>query len=447
MKKKMLSVFLASIAALVILGGCSGGSSGSAGADGTASTGGGSGKGKAQISVFTWGYPAEKTAREAQADLFNKTHDDIEVKITVSPDYDRKLDAMIAANQAPDVFETSSDWYHVRSDLGQLVDLNEYAERDGFDINQYYPTMINDFKTFDDKLESLPIGMATFALAINKDLFAESGATIPDADQGWTWDEALAAARKITKGEGANKIYGMSDLWMYQQIAAYLYGGRYTSPDFTQSAVNSPEAIKGFQFMTDLIYKYQVMPDATAAAGLASAQRFYAGKSGIMPMNNWDIPDFVSNIGDKFDWDIVPMPTMADTGKSPSWYITEGYGISSSSKNKDAAWEFVKWVTSDPEALKLASNAAIPPTEASAADFINSNQVGGKTLNLKPYLHSLDNAVPSPFGGVFAEIGTDLTNVWQNIDAKKALQQDVTPEIQIFAKKLQDKLDEIHAGN
>ncbi|MCL6458492.1 MAG: sugar ABC transporter substrate-binding protein [Gorillibacterium sp.] len=434
MKNKILNTLLVSVMALASLTGCNGSSSNS-----------GSTGDKTQISVFTWGYPAEKTAREAQAKLFNQTHDDIEVKISVSPDYDRKLDAMIAANDVPDVFETSSDWYHVRSDLGQMIDLNEYVKRDSFDISQYYDRMINDFTTFDGKLESLPIGMATFALAINKDLFGASGATIPDADKGWTWEECLAAAQKITSGEGASKIYGMADLWMYQQIAAYLYGGRYTTPNFSEAVVNSPEAVKGFQFMTDLMYKYKVMPDATAAAGLASAQRFYAGQAGIMPINNWDIPEFVTNIGDKFDWDIVPMPIVAETGKAPSWYITEGYGISSGSKNKDAAWEFVKWVTSDPEALNLASNAAIPPTEASATHFINSNQVGGKTLNLKPYMSALENAVPSPFGGMFAAMGTDLTNLWQEIDSNKTYQQDVTAAVDDFHKKIQAKLDELHA--
>lgn len=442
MKKKIFSVLLVSVMALAALGGCSGSGSGSGSAGSGADDGGK--QGKVKISVFTWGYPAEKTAREEQAKLFNQTHDDVQVEILVSPDYDRKLDAMIAANDAPDVFETSSDWYHVRSDLGQLVDLNEYVQRDGFDLSQYYDTMIGDFKTFDGKLESLPIGMATFAMAINKDLFKAAGAELPDPDKGWTWEQCLEAAKKITSGEGAGKIYGLSDLWMYQQIASYLYGGRYTTPDFSEAVVNTPESIKGFQFITDLMYKYKVMPDATAAAGLASAQRFYAGQAGIMPINNWDIPDFITNIGDKFDWDIVPMPTVPETGKSPSWYITEGYGISSSSKNKDAAWEFVKWVTSDPDALNLASIAAIPPTKESADSFINSNQVGGKTLNLKPYLTALDNAVPSPFGGMFAEMGTDLTNLWQEIDSNKAYQQDVTPAIQNFQSQLQTKLDDLH---
>jgi multiple sugar transport system substrate-binding protein len=444
--KKIFIGFL-SISVVLAVSGCSG----SSGPGGTSSaptgTGAKSSNGaKTQISVFTWGFPAEKTAREAQAKLFNQTHNDVEVKITVSPDYDRKLDALIAGNNAPDVFETSSDWYHVRSDLGQLVDLNEYVKKDNLDLSKYYPKMINDFKTFDGtKLESLPIGMATFALAINKDLFKKSDVPLPDPIKGWTWDDALKAAQKITTGEGANKIYGMSDHWSYQAIPGYLYGGRYTDPNFTKVDVNTPVAIKGFQFMSDLIYKYKVMPDATTAKGLASAQRFFAGKSGIMPVNNWDIPDFVSNIGNKFDWDIVPMPTVAETGKAPTWYITEGYGISTQSKQKDAAWAFVKWVTTDPEALKLASNAAIPSTKDAATSFINSNKVGDKTLNLQPYLSAIDNAVPSPFGGIFAKMGTELTNVWQQIDSNKAYQQDVTPVVQDLQKKLQTDLDAVHS--
>src|SRR4051794_32671538 len=134
--KKSFSAFLVTASLMLALTGCTGSSTKS-------ST---DANGKTVISVFTWGFPAEKTAREAQAKLFNQTHKDVEVKITVSPDYDRKLDALIAGNNAPDVFETSSDWYHVRSDLGQLVDLSPYVKKDNLDLNKYYPTMINDFK-------------------------------------------------------------------------------------------------------------------------------------------------------------------------------------------------------------------------------------------------------------------------------------------------------------
>jgi multiple sugar transport system substrate-binding protein len=435
--KKSIFVFFVAACLIFALTGCSGSSS-------TSSKGT---NGKTVITVFTWGFPAEKTAREAQAALFNKTHKNVEVKITVSPDYDRKLDALIAGNNAPDVFETSSDWYHVRSDLGQLVDLSSYVKKDNLDLSKYYPTMINDFKTFDGKLESMPIGMATFAMAINEDLFKKNGVPLPDPQKGWTWDQALQAAQKITSGEGSQKIYGMSDHWMYQQLGAYLYGGRYTDPKFTKIEVNLPEAIKGIQFTSDLIYKYHVMPDATAAKGLASAQRFYGGMAGMIPINNWDIPDFVSNIGNKFNWEIVPMPTVAETGKAPTWYITEGYGISTQSKHKDAAWEFVKWVTTDPQALKLASNAAIPSTKTAATSFINSNKVGGKTVNLQPYLSAIDNAVPSPFGGIFAKMGTDLTDFWQQLDTNKKYQQDVTPAVQDLQNKLKADLDAAHQGS
>jgi multiple sugar transport system substrate-binding protein len=435
--KKSISALLVSASLVFALSGCSGSSS----------TSSKDANGKTEITVFTWGFPAEKTAREAQAKLFNQTHKDVEVKITVSPDYDRKLDALIAGKNAPDVFETSSDWYHIRMDLGQLVDLNPYVKKDNLDLNQYYPRMINDFKTFDGtKLESMPIGMATFAMAINEDLFKKNGVTIPDPEKGWTWDEALQAAQKITSGSGTEKIYGMSDHWMYQQLAGYFYGGTYTDPKFTKIEVNSPEAIKGIQFASDLMYKYHVMPDATAAKGLASAQRFYAGKSGMVPVNNWDIPDVGSNIGNKFNWEIVPMPTMTETGKAPTWYITEGYGISTQSKHKDAAWEFVKWVTTDPEALKLASNAAIPSTKDAATSFINLGKVGDKELNLKPYLSAIDNAVPSPFGGIFAKMGSELTNFWQALDTNKAYQKDVTKGVQDLSKKLQADLDATHAS-
>jgi multiple sugar transport system substrate-binding protein len=368
-----------------------------------------------KITVFTWGFPAEKKAREDQASAFNKKFPNIQVEMQVSPDYDRKLDAMLASTAGPDVFETSDDWYHLRANNRQLEDLAPYIKKDKLDLGIFYPIMIKGFTLPNGMIESLPIGMDAFAMAINVDLFKKAGLKIPTGN--WTWSEALADAQKLTAGTGTDKVFGMSDHWMYGQIAAYLYGGAYMSTDYKTVLADKPETIKGVQFLVDLIYKFKVMPDPNESKGLSSEQRFFSGKSGMMPINNWDIDNFESNIGSKFNWIIVKMPTMDENKTATSWYITEGYGMWSKSKNKDAAWQFIKWATTDPEAQKIAARAAIPSVKTSAKDFLSMGTPNN--LNLQVYLDTIDIVRLSPFGGIFGQLGDEFYRAWDEINTKR----------------------------
>jgi len=157
---------------------------------------------KTTLSVFTWGYPAEKKARESQAQLYMDTHPNVNVAIEVSPDYDRKLATMLTSN-GPDVFEVSDDWFHLYKD--QLVDVKTYADRDGLDLNTLFSKRaLQGLSNPDGKVEGMPIGLCPFVMAVNLDLFKAAGVVVPTGK--WTWDEVLAAAKAITKGTGADKV-------------------------------------------------------------------------------------------------------------------------------------------------------------------------------------------------------------------------------------------------
>ncbi|MHB1007774.1 MAG: ABC transporter substrate-binding protein [Propionibacteriaceae bacterium] len=389
---------------------------------------------KTTLSVFTWGYPAEKQARESQAQLYMDTHPDVNVTIEVSPDYDRKLAAMLSSPNGPDVFEISDDWFHLYKD--QLVDVKKYADRDKLDLNKTFAKRaLQGYTNPDGKIEGMPIGLCPFVMAVNLDLFKAAGVEVPQGK--WTWDQVLAAAQAITKGTGASKVYGMSDSWVYDQTMPFYYGGDYYNEDKTKVIINQPKSAQGFQYWSDLMHKSKVMPDFDAASGVQGNQRFYSGKAGMAPINMWDIKDFVSQIGTSFNWDLVSMPTEGSTGLTPVWSIVEGYGIWKNSKNQDAAWDYIKWATTDPASLKLSSIAAVPMTP----DGMNLvlNQDFGKKLNLQKFVDAVPNAILTLPGGAFSEV-SDVVN--QNLnDIKKG--SPVQPALDKAAQQAQPVLDRI----
>jgi multiple sugar transport system substrate-binding protein len=416
MKKiAMVTAAVLALAGMFFLDSCS--KSGSA--SGTAAPSGG---GKV-ISVFTWGFPAEKLAREQQVKRFMELHPDMTLNLEVSPDYDRKLATMLASNDGPDVFETSDDWFHLYNK--ELADLMPFVQRDSIDLSIYYERSLSGFRLPGGKLESLPIGLCPFALAVNTDLFDAAGITLPEGP--WTWDELIKAAQAVTQGSGMSKVYGLTDHWVWQQILPFYYGGGYYSKDFKALALDSPESIKGVQFFADLMYKYKIMPTFEESSGLLAEQRFFGGRAGFMPINLWDIYNFVQNIGDSFKWKLVMMPTMAESGLTPVWSIVEGYGIWEGSKNKDTAWEFIKWATTAPESLSLASVAAIPPTHDAASIFVAYDF--GAPLNLQVYIDTIPNAILSIPGGPFQQVNDTINEYWDTLKRGEGA-NDVRPGVE-----------------
>ena len=386
-----------------------------------------------EIRVFTWGYPAEKLAREQQAQRYMDKHPDVNILIEVSPDYDRKLAAMLNSGEGPDVFEICDDWFHLWQH--ELTDLKPYVERDGMVLEDIYaPRAFEGFWTPEGKLEGLPIGLCPTIMAVNKDLFAQAGVEVPAGS--WTWDEALDAALKITTGEGADKVYGLADNWMYDQITPYYTGGSYYSEDRRTIVATAPETLAGMQFYYDLIHKYKVYPDFDAAAGVQGNQRFYAGKAAMIPINMWDILDFVSQIGDAFDWDLIMMPTTASTGLTPLWSIVEGYGIWEGSSNKEAAWEFIKWATTDPEALELSAIAAVPLTHNGSELLLK--QDFGRPLNLQKFVDAVEFAILSQPGGAFQEVNDIIS---ENLNDLKKGTRTVEEIAESIVKQAQPALD------
>lgn len=372
-------------------------------------------EGVVEIDVMAWGFPAEKVAREAQAELFNQTHPNIKVNILVTPDYDRKLDTMIAANDAPDVYETSDDWYNIRGLKGQLVDLRPFIERDKVDLSMFVQRSMESYTLDNGMIEALPLCLDPFVMAYNKDLFDAAGLAYPQA--GWTWDDALAMAQKLTTAvEGPEKVFGLGDLWMYQQVSAFFFGGEYMNADYTKCLAAEDLAVQGMQFYVDLSQKYGVMPDLTANQAMPGFARWYAAKVAMTPMNMWDMFTFEETIGNNFKWDIVPMPQTKELGHIVTWYISPGWGIWSGSDKQEASWEFIKWCTTDPGALAIASTAGVPAYKSTEAieSFLNQ-KLEPQALNMQAFIDSMDFARVGPYGGIYAEVSDEFSRAWEDI--------------------------------
>lgn len=123
-------------------------------------------------------------------------------------EFRRQMLNAMRAGTPPDVIYIDLGDTRVLADHGVLLDLSPYLARVGVTVAEYDSTVLSAFAR-GRALYALPTGYSPLVVAYNKDLFDRAGLAGPGDD--WTWDEFLAAAKRLTRdsdGDGATDIWG-----------------------------------------------------------------------------------------------------------------------------------------------------------------------------------------------------------------------------------------------
>ncbi|HUS17073.1 MAG TPA: sugar ABC transporter substrate-binding protein [Chloroflexia bacterium] len=198
--------------------------------------------------------------------------------------------------------------------------------------------------TFNDKVYGVPIVTEREILYYRKDLFTAKNITVPK-----TLDELMAAAEKL-HDPGAG-MYGFVARGQQSpavtQFSSFLYsmGGDWAKDG--QSAIGSPEAVKAYKFYGDLLHKYGA-PGVLNMNWPQAIAIFAQGKAAMYT----DADSLYPNLLDKTKSQLTPeqigyaMFPAGSAGPKPYNVTSWALGVGATSKNKDAAFEFVKWATS-----------------------------------------------------------------------------------------------------
>ncbi len=277
--------------------------------------------------------------------LFEKRNPSIHVINDPDPSQQRLL-TQIAGGVPADVMALyTADQVRSFARHNLLLDLRPYVAKYHIPVGDLYPQLA-PLVYYGKQIVALPENSGTYNLFYNKKLFREAG--IPYPQRGWTWQDCLNAAVKLTKYKTVagrqvpvqKGIYVADGWWPY---FVYNWGGRLFSPDGKRCVLDSNEAKAGMRFMSDLKLKYHVAPSSSEAQSLAPTGSyggdfllFSQGKVAMVVIGRFMISQY--RLQKDLDWDVAympkgPFPTNVYGGKS--------YGIPRTSRHKDAAVKFV----------------------------------------------------------------------------------------------------------
>lgn len=324
--------------------------------------------GEVTINVALAANPQMKTAESLISD-FEEKNPGITVKFTTLPENELRpaVTKDVATNAGQfDVAMIGSYEVPIWADRGWIVPLDDYAAEDTAWNEDDLLEPIKNIVSKDDVLYASPFYGSSSFLFYRKDLAEKAGVTISETP---TWEEVQAAAAAME-----DEAAGISGLCLRglpgwgQNLAAVTtvintFGGSWFNEDW-EPQLTSPETKEAVQFYVDSLRDYG-QPDAAKDGWEGCLQQFSQGKTAIW----YDDTVFAGSALDSATPEVEPNVAfaMAPTGPADlasGWLWSWGLGITESSKNKDAAWKFISWVTSE-DYIKLAGEEAgwdsIPP--------------------------------------------------------------------------------------
>lgn len=348
---------------------------------------------------------------------YEKLHPNINI-VHIPMDYGvyaSKLQNLYDVGQAPDIYQVYSQWAvsYVKNGILDTppVDIQNDVK------NNYVPTAIKGV-TLNGQIWGIPTETEDYALLYDKNLFKQAG--IVDANGNAlppkTWSELVADAIKITKRNSAGNIttYGYSfekgtDDFVVAPFLSLLFGengGEYLTPDNSKCMLNSPQGVKALASIVQL-FSNKVTDDSSDVWDVGS------GKSAMTIMAPWSQSSFEGSTSTaNFDKvvGVAPVPYLDKPGNlAYTWFM----GVMNSSTHKQAAWDFLKWLTTDiqPQTgttrygdLMAQTIGAIPSRKSDVA-----NETILKTSPQKAgWVSVLKDATPEPVVGNFAHITDDI---------------------------------------
>ena len=324
MKRKVALGMILAVALTSVLGGCQGKKADEVKKDG-----------KTKIRFASWDVAEDIDKQQAIVDKFNQTHEDIEVALEAyGSEFDTKISAGMGSGDTPDVMYM---WNYPAYYEG-LETLDSYIEKEGKEYKENFQDALWNYNSIEGKVYGIPVGFTTHALYYNKDIFAKAGIEEPTND--WTWENLQEAAKVISeKTEAKGFSFQMKPDPYDFEMYLWSNGGAYCDKDGKLAehlnSEKSKEVFEMFQTMEKDGYAITTEKNGT--------DEFRAGQVAMYVYGSWAINTLNE---DGLNYGIVNIPSFKGQ-PSVSILSSSGVSMSKDSKNKEAAWEFIKFWTGE----------------------------------------------------------------------------------------------------
>ena len=336
-KKKILSLIMTTALLMGTLAGCGGATKETAVSNGN----------EGDKTITIWSHMDTASEFPKLQEVADKWAKEKGVKVNVVDDKGKIQDYIQAAgsSQAPDIMVGIA-----HDNLGTFQKAGLLAEvPSGFlDESKYNNKGLIDAVTIGGKQYGVPYAGETVALYVNKDKVKEVPKTFEDV---------------VTKAKepGIGLVFSINnfyyDLGFLTGQGGYIFKNTNGTVDPSDIGLGNDGAIKGFQFLQDLVIKDKLI--AADTTDDIARSRFMSGDAAFFISGAWDAPAAkTANV----NYEIVPMPTLGGKPVTTALGVQTAF-VAEKSPNKDLAWDCMKYIKDNIEPIIIESGR-IPATKS-----------------------------------------------------------------------------------
>lgn len=305
----------------------------------------------------SWGTADEKYLPPL-FEKFEESHPGVKIEFLFHP-WEGLMERYVLAFSGPnppDIFYMPDLQYPKLAAAGFLAKLDqEFPD----DINKVKAENIDTWwnpGNYKGNQYGFPFVHVGISLVYNKDMFDKAGVAYPpsvnDANLSeWTWDKFIEVCTKLT--DPANNKWGYAWAANYTgdtEVMVWPHlvqaGATILDPnDPTKTGLDSPAGLVGYNFINDLVNKYNIAPDK--GMNPKFQDMFYTGNAAICPFDCHGIKPILEQ-HPELRIGVTTMPKGPGTNlDGRGMHANVGFlFLSEKSQNKEMAWELIKFLAS-----------------------------------------------------------------------------------------------------
>jgi multiple sugar transport system substrate-binding protein len=290
-------------------------------------------------------------------------------------DYWILLTAQAAGGKLPDIMQHGTTTLVEWARNGQLLALDEYIASGAIDVSNIPPVLIEQGKV-DGKIYGISVGTNANGIVIDLDAFEKAGIEVP-ADT-WTWEDFEKITMDLHENLG---IWGFGSYLHHYDLWRIIYAGHDMdpfSPDHTKLNYTDDQPIIDHM---NMILRLQ---DAGAIPSLAEesevnalgpeAQFIVSGKAAMdyLAGSNQLVAMWTA-AGEDRNLKVMPVPRPLGGRQGLAIRPSQYEAITATSKNPEAAAQFLNFFTNDVDANKILNAERGVPINADVLTALQEN--------------------------------------------------------------------------
>lgn len=315
--------------------------------------------------------------------------------------YEKQVLSLSNGTNDIDIVAINDPWVPLLKDYLEPLPLEQEL------LDAFVPGMLGTFVA-DEVVYGLPVRMGGDVVAYREDLLADAGI---DPATLTTWEDVYQAALKLTDKENSRYGWSMGLVEPSNVVKAWYefllcYGGYIVNEAEDGLGLTQPEAIEATKMFVKMVQDC-CPPDVLSYSFNDQVDSMKSGQAAMGLLWTSRYPSVNAEGAEGYgSWAVLPALPSADE-QTEAIACVDGWavGISKYSDNKEAALEFLKYIGSYEEQLRLATQNANSPTIAAIYDDPAYLAVVPQAENMNK---ALNVSVPRPQKIYFDEMQEEI---------------------------------------